>query len=115
MSFTQVTITGQFQNPDGSAASGTFSATPSSQMTNGDVVLSKEGIAGTLDDEGNIIAQSGEPFTVAANDDEGTTPEGSYYSFVLALDGQAIVGFDAQVSQANGATVTFSQLQDNQL
>lgn len=110
MSFTAITITGTFENPDGSVASGTFCAKPSAVLSNGSVEQSAAPICGVLNDAGQLVAQSGQPFVVNATNDSGTTPEGEYYTFTLQLDGQALIEFAAPLLTGGGNTITFAAL-----
>jgi hypothetical protein len=50
-------------------------------------VIDPTPVAGVLDVTGALKDASGlQPFTLVANDDSGTTPQGSEYSFVIVLD-----------------------------
>lgn len=112
MSFTAITITGTFENPDGSLSSGTFCATPSASLTNGSANATAAPVCGVLNDSGAIVAQSGQPFVINATNDAGTLPEGEYYTFTLQLDGQDLIEFNAPLPTVAGNTYTFAQLQD---
>ena len=83
MSFTQVTVTGSFETPDGEPALGTVTAELSEPIKNagtwvGDAKVVRSLVKGEIAD-----------LHLVANDDPGTTPEGSFYTFTVALDGTA--------------------------
>jgi hypothetical protein len=96
VSFTQVTITGTEERPSDEPASGTVTATLSEQIQNGTEIIEPTPVVGELV-EGVLLDQAGEPFTLAANDDTGTTPTGSEYEFVLELDNAPVREFRAAV------------------
>jgi hypothetical protein len=110
MSFTPISIQGLFSNSDGSAATGYFTATPNSTMVNDGIELSQAPIAGVINGAGQIAAQSQFAFVVTANDDSGTTPPASNYTFSIAITSGPLIEFDALVphictaTEANGAT-----------
>jgi hypothetical protein len=112
MAFTTITITGSFTRPDGQPAQGTVTATLSEQLENGTAIIEPTPIAGVLNAAGQLKDSSGlQPFTVVANDDPATTPQGSEYQFVLELDSAPVKEFSAVVSHsAVGGTVDLSAL-----
>ena len=100
MAFTAITITGTFVRPDGLPDQGTITATLSEPMTNSGETVEVEPILGMLNSEGELVAQSGEPFELFANDDVGTKPPGAEYAFVLQLDNAPVRAFSAAVPHA---------------
>lgn len=112
MAFTQITITGSFDRPDGQPAQGTITATLSARMVNGTEVIEPTPISGQLDAAGALKDDSGEQrFTLAANDDSATTPTGTVYRFVLELDSGPIDPFEASVpSAAPAGTIDITEL-----
>lgn len=112
MAFTQISVTGSFDRPDGQPAQGTVTAALSARMVNGTEVIEPTPVTGYLDAAGQLVNDSGEqPFTVAANDDAATTPAGTVYRFVLELDSGPIDPFEASVpSAAPGATIDITEL-----
>ena len=97
MSLTRVTITGSFERSDGSPQQGTVTAVCSTTIENGGEQVSAAPIAGQLDDEGKLVNAEGGPLQLAANNDEGTEPGGSYYSFTVELSDAPLVFFTAVV------------------
>lgn len=108
MSFTAVTISGQFNNPDGTPASGTFCATPSAMLSNTGVEQADSPICGVLSDTGALVAQSGAAFIIKSTEDSGTLPVGEYYTFTLSIDGQSIIEFNAPLPVTT--PITFAAL-----
>lgn len=106
MSITPISIQGQLQNADGSPATGTIVATPNSLLANGAELYPTSPIAGLLNAEGQVVAQSMYALTVGATDDAGTTPAGSDYTFTIKLDGSPIQEFTAAIPHASTATET---------
>lgn len=75
MAFTQIGVTGHYQLPDGTPVDGTVTFTPTTAMTNvdGDTEVSVAApVVGPI--VGGTLTAS-----LAASDDEGTTPEGVTY------------------------------------
>lgn len=113
MAFTLITITGgPFTRPDGQPAQGTVTATLSERIQNGADVVEPTPITGTLDASGMLQNDTGlQPFTVEANNDPGTVPQGSTYEFVIETDGAPIDPFVAVVPySAGGQTIDLSAL-----
>jgi len=111
MAFTPVTITGTFVNPDGTPANGTVTATLLTELQNGTTTLSPRPITGVLIAGGLLKLSTGAPMVLDANDDVGTTPTNSYYTFRITLDGAPSTTFSAVVSHsAPGGTVDISAL-----
>lgn len=85
MAFTQITVTGNYQNPDGSAASGMVTFTPTAVMRNSDGLTEtsvSQTVRATLNISGAISVQ------LAATDDPGTTPVGVTYLVREYISGQ---------------------------
>lgn len=111
MAFTNITITATEERPDGTPAQGSVTVTLSERITNSGVSVDPTPITGTLNTSGQLVNSSGHPFVVVANDDTGTTPAGSFYSFVVEFDNAPLDQFDAVVSHtAGGGTVDLSAL-----
>lgn len=110
MAFTQITLTGTLTQPNGAPILGTFTATLSGTMTNGSTVVEPAPLAGILTSSGPET-QAGQPFTLAAVDDPGTTPTDRSYQFVIEADGAPVDPFTAVISHlAPGGTVDLSTL-----
>lgn len=97
---TFIKVTGAFERADKTPATGTITATLSGKITNGELTIEPTPILGELNNEGKLIAQSGGPFELAANDDPATLPVGTTYSFVVKLDNAPVREFDATVKHA---------------
>lgn len=97
MSFTSITITGSFERPNGEPAQGTITATLSETVQNGTESIDPTPILGTLNGEGKLVNQALLPFTLVANNDTGTEPAGSMYTFVIELDSAPVRSFSAVV------------------
>lgn len=111
MSFTPVTITGQWQEADGSPSSGVLYATPSTVLTNDGEEQSADPIRGVLDETGSLVTWSGDPFIINATEDADTLPAEAFYTFTLKLYGQDMVEFNAIVPATSPQT--FNDLQEN--
>lgn len=104
MAFTMVTVTRTYRNPAGYPAQGTVRFVPSNPMVNGVTTVAVP-VDGYLDYLGQLSV------VVAANNDPGTTPTGSYYTITETLAGlsprtyQVVVPYDAA-----GGTVDLSTL-----
>ncbi len=113
MSFTLITVTGTFTRPDGSTPTyGTVTATLSHRIQNGTSIAEPSPIVGALNQAGQLVAQSLQPFELIANDDPATAPAGSFYTFVVELDGCPVETFDAVIPHtAPSSTLDFSTLE----
>jgi hypothetical protein len=115
--FTLITITGQFDGPDGQPAQGTVTAELSVGLTNGTEIVEIDPVEGCLDSNGRLVLNvespsEDAPFVLAANDDVGTTPTGSHYRFLIDLDNAPVRSFFATVSRsAVGHTVDLTELE----
>jgi hypothetical protein len=98
--FTPIVVTGRYLNADGSAASGTFSATPQSVLLNGGIEQPAAPVSGQLDSSGRLVATSGEALVLNATDDSGTSPIGASYVFALKLDGVGTMEFESPLPHA---------------
>lgn len=111
MALTQITITGTLADPNAGDAAGTGTATLSHRIVNGSTVVEPEPIEFQLNASGQVVNMSGLPLVVYANDDTGTEPTGSFYTFVLEIDSAPIDPFEAVISHlAPGGTVDLSTL-----
>ena len=110
MSFTTVTITATETRPNGEAAQGTITAQLTMQLVNGEDILDPTPILGVLNDEGELVAQSGGAFKLAANDDTATEPKGSRYQFTVNLDNAPVRSFYASIPHTAGS-VDLSELE----
>jgi hypothetical protein len=97
VSFTAITITGSFERPNGEPAQGSVTATLSETIQNGTETIEPNPVMGVLNQEGKLVAESLEAFKLEANDDTGTTPAGSTYTFLVELDTAPIRSFTAVV------------------
>jgi hypothetical protein len=86
MTLTTVTITGTFERENSQPSQGTITARLNHPLTNATENIENTPILGELNAEGKLVAQSGEPFTLVANDDSGTEPAGTVYQFALLID-----------------------------
>jgi hypothetical protein len=113
MAFTQITLTATFTRPDGSAAQGKVTATLSQAIQNGTAILDPTPVVGILNAAGALQNSSGvRPFTLEANDDPATLPQGSTYAFVVELDSAPVREFEAIVPHtASAGTIDLSALE----
>lgn len=81
MAFSTVSITHGFQNPDGSAASGTVEFTLEKRMTNGTTTVLPWSITATLSATGTISQ------ALVANNDSGTVPADATYRVDIRILG----------------------------
>ena len=84
MAFTSRTVTATYLNPDDSPATGSVTASLSATMANGADGVPCIPSTATLDGSGTAT------WTLLANDDSGTTPAGTFYSFDERIDGASI-------------------------
>ncbi len=113
VSFTPITITGDFTRPDQDVPQGTVTMTLSCRLVNGTEVAVPTPIVGVVNTAtvGLLLAPSLKPLMVLANNDAATEPAGSTYSFVIELDNAPLVEFDAVVpATAPGATIDITAL-----
>lgn len=85
MSFTMVPLTGTFETPAGTPASGTITLTPDSPMENAGMVAT---VPVVLTLVSGAIPSGAE---IAATDDVGTTPSGVTYTVEIAIQGAPTV------------------------
>jgi hypothetical protein len=113
MSLTPITITTTETRPNGEPAQGTITATLSEPITNGTTTIDPTPVLGELNEEGKLKAQSGASFTLVANDDTGTTPEGSEYTFLIEIDTAPVRSFKAIVPHtATEGKITLAELEE---
>lgn len=98
--FTPVTITGTYENPDGTSANGTITATLSSPLRNGVDQVTVMAFTGVVHDGQFVRDLSDAPFIAYATDDEGTVPTDATYAFVILLDDQSPRGFTCVLPHA---------------
>ena len=84
--FTPVSVQTTRLNADGSPASGTITFTLNAEMLNGTVQVQPQPIAGVLNSEGKLTAQSGYALVLFANDDEATTPADPTAAYIVSED-----------------------------
>jgi hypothetical protein len=112
MSFTSITVTGTFLREDGTPSQGTVTAALSCAVQNGVDRVEPNPVAGVLNAAGDLVALSLQPFVLVANDDTGTQPANSCYTFALQIDGAPLDTFDAVVPSASpGQTVDITALE----
>ncbi len=116
MAFTDITVTGQYNNPDGTPAEGTatFLLTPQA-MSNGDVVYQPKPIVATINSSGVLKDAAGTgALVLPANNDPGTLPIGTQYLVVEQTAGSANREYTVTLDYAlPGATVDISTLMPN--
>lgn len=100
MAFTLITITGQFEQADGTPAQGSVTATCSRALTNGALQVADSPEVGHLNSEGKLVNAADEAFKLAANDDAATEPTGTFYEFVVAVGNAPTRTFTAVVPHA---------------
>ena len=111
MTLTAITVTGTFTRPDGTAMTGTGTATLSHRLVNGTTVIEPTPIPFMLSSTGTVVNLSGLPLVLDANDDAATAPVGSFYTFTLTLDDAPLDPFDVFIPHtAAGGTVDLSTL-----
>ena len=82
MAFTQRTVTHNFQNADGSPASGTVTFALTRRMTNGaTTIVPAAEVTGTLNGTGQLSV------SLAANNDTGTVPTDAGWNVTLRIAG----------------------------
>lgn len=110
MAFTLITITGSFERPDGSAASGSVLFTLTRPIQNGSVVIGAP-VRGYLL-EGALKTAAEGPLRLCANDDPATEPAGTSYLVELQIDSEAVRAFYIVVPHtAVGGTVDLTALE----
>jgi hypothetical protein len=95
--FTQVTLTGTFQEPAGGPAAGTLTFTLTQAMANADVTIPPKPITATLDENGRFRV------VLFANDDEDTVPQGVQYGVTEQVTGAQPRDYFILVSHTEGA------------
>lgn len=112
MALTLITITyTPFQHGE-TPTQGTVVATLSQTIQNGAVVASTDPFVGYFSETGTLVDDEGDVFDVPANDDVGTLPAGSFYTFVIEQDNARVRQFEAVVSHlAPGGVVDLSTLE----
>lgn len=108
MAFTVVTVTATFQNEDGTAASGTVQFQLTEAISNSATTVYPVPIVATLNSSGSISV----PLT--ANDDTGTTPEGSQYVVIERVTSASNREYMVSVPSGLGSTVTLQSLMPGQ-
>lgn len=89
-----------------------MTATLSTTIQNGTEVASTDPFVGYFSDAGALVDDDGDALVVPANDDTGTLPAGSFYTFVVEVDSARVRQFEAVVSHtAPGGTVDLSALE----
>lgn len=84
MGFTTITVTHQFKNIDGTAASGVIIFRLSARITNSDLTYDPTvPVHAALDSNGNLSQ------ALPANNDPTTTPQGSNYIVTFMLNGSS--------------------------
>jgi hypothetical protein len=100
MSLTSITITGTFTRENGEGAQGTVTATLSQTIQNGTTVIEPTPVVGELSSTGKLLNQAGAAFTLYANDDAATSPQGTSYSFLIEVDNAPVREFRAVVKHS---------------
>ncbi len=111
MSVTQVTVTGTFTAPDGSAATGTVSFALSSPLIQSGVVVVPAQVITANIEAGNLTNSTGGALSLAATNDPATTPVGVTYAVTVAVKGAPLYQFNAILPYtAGGGTIDISAL-----
>lgn len=100
MAFTQITVTGTFQNSDGTPASGGIRFTPTAVMRNG---TSATEINARTPVHAQVVNGVLSAVTLAATTDPGTTPTGVTYEVSEHLTGQQRLTYHIAVPHDGGA------------
>ena len=106
VSFTPISVQATRRNPDGSPASGTISFSLNAEMLNGVESVQPFPILGVLNPDGQLVAQSGQPIVLLANDDPGTTPASPSASYVVQenIDGSSNVEYSVIIPHVTTIT-----------
>jgi hypothetical protein len=80
MAVTSILVTGTYLQPDTQAGQGSIVFTLTEQITNGTEIVPPTPVTATLDEFGRLTFDGATGVPLAANNDPGTTPEGSQYS-----------------------------------
>lgn len=105
MSFTSITVSGTFQNEDGTAAAGTLQFQLSAPMVNADLVIEPVPVTVTLNSQGKFS------LPLKANDDPTTTPQGTTYTVIERITSSSNREYSIVVPHtAPGAAVDLSTL-----
>lgn len=109
MTATVITVTGQFQNQDGTAAAGTLQFQLTAPISNGGVTVYPVPISVTLNGSGTFSVP------LPANDDTATTPAGSMYTVIERITSTSNREYTIVVPHAaSGGTVTLASLMPGQ-
>lgn len=121
MAFTLITVTGQWQNPDGSPLQGTVTARLDRQISNAGVIASAIPVQFTLDSTGALVGNAGStasqlptppsplPAQLVANNDPGTEPPDSTYHWVIQVGGNP----SPQMAGYNSPPIEFDHILDH--
>lgn len=105
MAFTVVTLTGTFQNADGTPADGTVQFQLTQPMANGDVIIETTPLAVILN------ASGGFSVPLRANDDTATLPVGTQYVVIERVTSTSNREYAITIPHAAvGGTVDLSTL-----
>lgn len=109
MSFTVITVTRTYQNEDGTAAAGTVQFQLNQPIANGGVTRYHTPLTVTLNASGALSVP------LVANDDTGTTPQGSFYIVIERVTSASNREYTVVVpSDAPGGTVDLGTLEPGQ-
>lgn len=104
--FTPITVTGTYEDANGKALTGTVTATPSSTIQNENKTVSPVAV------KAKIVAGVLTGFVLKANDDSGTLPRGSSYTFKVQVAGSPLLEFKAIVKH-EPSTIDISELYES--
>lgn len=109
MGATVVTVTGQFQNEDGTAASGTVQFQLTGPISNSGITTWPVPLTVTLNGSGAFSVP------LVANDDTATSPQGSGYTVIERVTSTSNREYNITVpSSAPGGTCTLASLMPGQ-
>lgn len=104
-SFTYILLAGVYQNDDQTAQAGSFTFRLSEPIVNDGIVIAPTEVTATLDGGGNLAV------SLAANDDTGTLPQGTFYSVTENITGAPPRDYEIRVpSAAVSGTCTLESL-----
>ncbi len=104
MSFTTRTVTHQFQNGDGTPASGALSAVLTGRMTNGSMTILPTEVSAPLNSAGVVT------INLAANDDPATMPTGVGWQLSIRLIGMDVEEYVVTVPSAGSGNLDLGSL-----
>ena len=109
MAFTFIKLSETFETPEGAKRNGKITATLSRVIQNEEHMIPVTPIKLTITN--GVLAAASQ---LAANNDTGTLPEGTFYTFKVELSGAAPYEFNAVVPhEAAGGKISISKLYES--